>query len=214
MSEYHQFCGLARALDVIGDRWNLLIVRELLIADRRHHELRSALPGIATNLLSARLQHLADAGIVQRCDEAGRKAVRYRLTDLGQGLRGPVRELVRWGAAFMATGPAPDDTVRPQWLGLAIEALLPATGLPTGAAIGVHADGLDFTVRLTAGGPRVTAGRDNGADATVDGPTAAVLGLFSGALAPGSPAARAIEIRDPHGLLARVLATPADAAQP
>lgn len=205
MSEYHQFCGLARALDVIGDRWNLLIVRELLIADRRHHELRAALPGIATNLLSARLQDLAAAGIVQRCDEVGRKAVRYRLTDLGQALRGPVYELVRWGATFMTAGPRPGDVVQPQWLGLAVEALLPTTGLPTAGGIGVHADGLDLTVRLTPDGVRVTPGRQAGVDATVTGPTAVVLGLFAGALTPRSPATRTVEIHDPHGLIARVL---------
>ncbi|MGX4653649.1 winged helix-turn-helix transcriptional regulator [Micromonospora sp. SCSIO 07396] len=175
------------------------------MADRHHYELRAALPGIATNLLSTRLQHLAAAGIVQRCDEAGRKAVRYRLTDLGQGLRGPVHELVRWGATFMAAGPRPDDVVQPQWLGLAVEALLPATGLPTGGGIGVHADGLDLTVRLTPDGVHVTPGRDDGVDATVTGPTAAVLGLFAGALPPRSSAARIVEIHDPHGLLARVL---------
>ncbi|GLL08116.1 winged helix-turn-helix transcriptional regulator [Dactylosporangium matsuzakiense] len=211
MSQYHQFCGLARALDVIGDRWNLLIVRELLIGERRHHDLRAALPGIATNLLGERLRQLTAAGIVERRGEAGRKAVSYRLTELGHGLREPVLGLVRWGAAFMAAGPRPEDTVQPQWLALALDALLPATGLPADVGILVTADGSEFTIRAT-GRPRVVPHRDGRIDATIEAPTSVVLGLFAGALTLDSPAASRARITDPHELLAHLL--PAMTAPP
>ncbi|WP_448630988.1 winged helix-turn-helix transcriptional regulator [Cellulomonas soli] len=80
MRSYDQFCGLAYALDVIGDRWNLLVVRELLLGPRRHRDLVEALPGVASNLLGDRLRALEDAGIVARDAADGRKSVVYSLT--------------------------------------------------------------------------------------------------------------------------------------
>ncbi|MGB4777667.1 winged helix-turn-helix transcriptional regulator [Microbacterium sp.] len=205
MAEYQQFCGLACALDVIGDRWNLLIVRELLISDRRHGELKAALPGIASNLLSDRLRDLVDAGIVTRREEPGRKAVGYALTPLGLGLREPVLGLVRWGAQLMVAGPRPGDSVQPQWLALAIEALLPQSGLPE-ATILIRADGHDFTLRTSHQGARVELGAQPGPDAIVEAPTAATLGLFSGMLPAESPALGAVRTDDRNGRLAAILA--------
>src|SRR5437588_6264945 len=68
MRSYRQFCALARALDVIGDRWTLLIVRELLLRPCRYTDLRDGLPGIATNLLAERLRELEAANVVERED--------------------------------------------------------------------------------------------------------------------------------------------------
>lgn len=205
MAEYQQFCGLARALDVVGDRWNLLIVRELLVSNRRHGELRRALPGIATNLLSARLRHLVDAGIVTRCEEPGRKAVEYALTPLGLGLREPVLALVRWGAQLMVAGPRVGESVQPQWLALAIEALLPRDGLPE-ATILIRSDDHEFTLRTSAGGARVELRGSSAPDATVEASTAATLGLFSGMLSADSPALTMVRTDDPDGRLAAILA--------
>jgi DNA-binding HxlR family transcriptional regulator len=213
MSDYQQFCGLARALDLVGDRWNLLLVRELLIAPRRHHELKAALPGIASNLLAERLRHLTAAGVVHREDEVGRKAVRYRLTDLGEGLREPILGLVRWGAAVMGAGPRPTDVVQPQWLGLALEAFLdpigPTTTRPLDPCILVRAGDLEFTVRPSHATSRVVLGRADRPDATLTASPAVVLGLFSGALTPDSPAAASADLDDPHGLLTGLLAAAA-----
>ncbi|WP_293785279.1 helix-turn-helix domain-containing protein [uncultured Aeromicrobium sp.] len=205
MGEYQQFCGLARALDIVGDRWNLLIIRELLICERRHGELKAALPGIATNLLSDRLRNLVHAGIVLRREEPGRKAVRYALTPLGLGLREPVLALVRWGAQLMVTGPRPGESVQPQWLALAIEALLPRAGLPE-ATVLIRSDGQDFTLLTSAEGARVEIGAPSAADATVEAPTAATLGLFSGMLPADSPALSTTRTHDPNGRLAELLA--------
>src|SRR5690349_3680658 len=104
MRSYGQYCSMARALDVVGDRWALLIVRELLtLGDCRYSDLRRGLPGLASNLLAQRLRELEELGIVRRRElppPVG--ATVYTLTERGQELRGVVRELVRWGAPLMA----------------------------------------------------------------------------------------------------------------
>lgn len=94
---YGQFCGLARALDVVGDRWNLLIVRELLPGPLRYSELKTFLAGIATNLLAARLRTLEENGIVAR--QLGDTGVLYGLTPWGAELREPMEALGRVGRA-------------------------------------------------------------------------------------------------------------------
>ncbi len=102
---YGQYCGLARALDVVGDRWNLLIVRQLLVTPARYRDLRQALPGIATNLLADRLRDLETAGVLERrLGDDG--AVTYALTDWGGAqLREPVEGLIRWSTPMMVRGP-------------------------------------------------------------------------------------------------------------
>jgi len=129
---YGQYCGLAAALDVIGERWTLLIVRELLVAPRRYNELLANLPGIGTNLLAVRLKLLGEAEVVEQLtsDPDGR-ARRYRLTERGQSLRPMVLGLARWGMPLLDE-PDPQDEVRPEWSLVAVEAMLgtPAAGAP------------------------------------------------------------------------------------
>ena len=104
MRTYGQYCGLAKALDVIGDRWTLLIVRELMIrAGCRYTDLRNGLPGIATNLLAERLDELEENGIVYR--EAAPPPVAttlFHLTSRGQELRPVLHAIGRWGAPLIA----------------------------------------------------------------------------------------------------------------
>ncbi|MDH4353359.1 MAG: helix-turn-helix transcriptional regulator, partial [Actinomycetota bacterium] len=91
---YGQFCGLARALDHVGDRWTLLIVRELLLGPRTFAALQASLDGISPNLLVDRLRSLASDGIVRRNGAPARsKAVEYRLTDDGAALEPAVLAL-------------------------------------------------------------------------------------------------------------------------
>src|SRR5436305_5264922 len=95
---YNQYCGLAAALDMLGERWTLLIVRELLVRPCRYRDLLANLPGIGTNLLAERLKFLTDNGIVQQRDVGGRsKRQVYELTNAGQALRPVVLSLARWG---------------------------------------------------------------------------------------------------------------------
>ena len=95
---YDQFCSMARALDVVSERWTLLIVRNLMLGPRRYSDLMTELPGITTNLLAARLRAMEASGLLARRD--GRPA-RYELTALGAALEPVVIELGRWGANFM-----------------------------------------------------------------------------------------------------------------
>lgn len=119
---YGQYCGLARALDIVGDRWALLVVRELLLGSRRFGELREGLPGVATNLLTDRLRGLEQNGVVERrLDHESR--VEYALTEWGEGLREPVEALIRWSGPAMATGRADGDAFRTSWLPVALQAL-------------------------------------------------------------------------------------------
>src|SRR6185312_7009995 len=118
MRSYSQYCSVAKALDVIGDRWTLLIVRELLLAGpRRYTDLRNGLPGIATNLLSERLRDLEAAGVVIREDAPPPVAsTLFKLTARGEALRPVLRELGLWGIPYMVEGPAAEDVFRGRWL--------------------------------------------------------------------------------------------------
>jgi DNA-binding HxlR family transcriptional regulator len=116
MKRYGQVCPLARGLDVIGDRWNLLIVRELMIGPRRYTDLQAGLPGIGTNVLAARLRDLAEAGIVaHRTLPAPTPASLYELTAAGRALGPTIHALQRWGTEH-APPPEPGDAVRPSWV--------------------------------------------------------------------------------------------------
>ena len=120
VKEYGQFCALARALDQVGDRWSLLIVRELLVAPATYGTLLRRLPGLASNLLVDRLRDLQAVGLV-RLERA--RTDPYALTERGEALRPVVRELIRWGAPLMATGPG-EDVVQDHWALLALDAVL------------------------------------------------------------------------------------------
>src|SRR5438105_6157545 len=99
MRSYGQYCSVAKALDVVGDRWSLLIVRELLLQGPcRFTDLKNGLPGVATNLLSARLKELQEADLVSRSDAPPPVATAlYALTESGLTLEPVLRALGRWG---------------------------------------------------------------------------------------------------------------------
>ena len=120
MRSYGQFCALARALDIVGDRWTLLIVRELGIRPCRYRDLQDGLPGIATNLLADRLRALEDHGLVVT-EEAPPpvSATLYRLTERGTDLLPSLSSLAGWGAREMVRGQG-DDEFRTHWLALPI----------------------------------------------------------------------------------------------
>ncbi len=95
---YRRFCPFARALDVVGERWTLVILHELLAGPRRYSELKDGLPGIGTNVLADRLRKLESAGVVARETGPVGDGVRYALTERGQALAPAMAELRRWGA--------------------------------------------------------------------------------------------------------------------
>src|SRR2546422_856724 len=104
MRSYGQYCSIARALDVVGDRWTLLIVRELLLRGAcRFTDLKNGLPGVATNLLSGRLKELEEAGLISREDAPPPIATTlYDLTEDGRALEPVLKAVATWGLRYMA----------------------------------------------------------------------------------------------------------------
>src|ERR1700742_4196127 len=120
--EYGQYCGLARALELIGERWALLIVRELLARPCRYTDLLEDLPGIPTNVLAGRLKELEEAGIAERrVAPAPQRGVIYALTESGQALQGAVITLALWGNTRLGEQ-EPGEFVPPSSVAMALRA--------------------------------------------------------------------------------------------
>jgi DNA-binding HxlR family transcriptional regulator len=161
---YGQFCGIARALELVGERWGLLIVRDLLVGPRRFTDLRTGLPRIPTNVLSERLKELEQTGIVQRrVLPRPAASIVYELTEFGSGLEGVIVELGRWGAQSLGE-PGLDEIVTTDSMVMALRTTFrrdaargPAVGyeLRMGEIV-IHARVADGTVAV-AEGPLVDA---------------------------------------------------------
>lgn len=179
---YGQFCALARALDHVGERWTLLIVRELLAGPRSFRQLQEALDGISPTLLVERMRALVGDGLVERNDAPARsKAVAYRLSEAGAGLEPAMLELIRWGARWMATGPG-QDRVEPAWAALALRALLDGTRTvgPGRGIVHVDVGGTWVTIRSGAHRRAVHAGRHGAPSAVVTAGLPELLAVASG----------------------------------
>jgi DNA-binding HxlR family transcriptional regulator len=162
---YGQFCGLARALDVVGDRWTLLIVRELLVGHARFRDLAEGLPGIATNLLSERLASLVELGIITRRVEGTRPV--YELTEFGAGLREPIEAFVRWSAPLMIDGPGTDHADA-RWLAIAVPALLADAEPGPSDGTTIQVDGVALWIAPTPAGVDVHVLPDGVDDGGID----------------------------------------------
>jgi DNA-binding HxlR family transcriptional regulator len=124
--QYDQYCPVARALEVVGDRWTLLIARELLLGPRRFTDLAEGLPGIGSSVLTTRLKELEQRGLIaKRTLPPPAASVVYDLTDEGRGLGQVLAALANWGVHLLGV-PREDDEVRSSWLvlGLAVTAKL------------------------------------------------------------------------------------------
>jgi DNA-binding HxlR family transcriptional regulator len=176
---YGQFCGVARALDAVGDRWNLLIVRDLLVGPMRFNELRASLHGIATNLLSQRLRTLEAVGIVER--RLGDTGVLYALTTWGAGLREPIEALGRWATPLMKAG-RDGDAFEPRWLATALPGLLRGMTTTSALELGFEVDGVLIVLHIDAEGPRAVAQPDRRPDTILTAPPDIVVALAAGAL--------------------------------
>lgn len=204
---YGQYCGLARALELVGERWALLIVRDLLVGPRRFTDLRRGLPRIPTNILSARLKELEDAGVVHRRvlpRPAG--SVVYELTAHGRGLEPVVVSLGQWGARTLGDA-RPDEIVTADSLVMALR-----TCFQPDAARGVQA-----RYELRVGELVVHARVDDGALAAAEGPLPdadlvldagpALRPLLAGELSPDEAVAGgAVRVTGDPALLARFTA--------
>lgn len=182
MRSYGQYCGLARSLEVVGDRWNLLIVRELLIGPRRYRDLIERLHGIATNLLAERLRDLEAAGVVERRLSGRGSVVQYALTPWGAELREPIAGLIRWSTPLMIRGPE-GDVFRLEWLMLAVPALLDRQRTTTPeAAIGLDVEETVLQLRATRYGFEIGPHDGRALVGTLRAEPMCVLGLAAGAL--------------------------------
>lgn len=118
--DYGQFCGLAQATQVLGERWALMIVRDLSVGARRFKQLHDGLPGVPTTVLTTRLRELEQAGIVEREVPAPpNRGFRYALTPYGHELTPVLDALGRWGAKRMSA-PSPDDVITDSSLAAAL----------------------------------------------------------------------------------------------
>jgi DNA-binding HxlR family transcriptional regulator len=178
---YGQFCGIARSLDMVGDRWTLLIVRELLLGDRTFRELEAVLSGISPGLLTKRLTQLVDDGLLARNDAPRRsKSVEYRLTDAGRSLEPVLIELIRWGSRWMERGPG-EDRIDPRWAPLALRGLLDGQPSRRGS-VHLDLDGVKVTVEASAGRRHVAPGHRGRPDATVTASLPLVLAIATGSV--------------------------------
>jgi DNA-binding HxlR family transcriptional regulator len=127
---YDQYCPIAHALDLVGDRWALLVARELMHGPKRYTDLVERLPGIGTNILASRLRELEECGVVQRRTLPPPAASRvYELTDYGRELRPAMRELAIWGARSLGP-PTPEIGLFEGWLANAVDIVLAPVAPP------------------------------------------------------------------------------------
>ncbi len=129
-ARYAQFCSLARAAEILGERWTLLIIRELLLGQKRFGDLSDRLSGVSPTVLTTRLNALIESGVVQRVNlPPPFNAQVYELTPLGLGLKPAIRELIRWGGNFIFPM-HPGDDFEPDWGLLALDANARRTPTP------------------------------------------------------------------------------------
>jgi DNA-binding HxlR family transcriptional regulator len=203
---YDQYCGLARALDVVGDRWTLLIVRELLIAGAcRYTDLQYGLPGIATNLLADRLRQLEDSGIVVA--EAAPPPIAttlYRLTPRGEELKPVLSALGQWGEPLLKETP-PSAAFRSHWLALPLRFALAdhAPECPP-VTIEIRTGDQPITIETVDGEIRVRPGPAAAADATITATPTLVVGLLTGKFDLDTAVARGLEWQGDADALRRV----------
>lgn len=200
--DYRQFCGLARAAGVLGERWALLVVRDLTLGPRRFKDLGEGLPGVPTSVLTARLRELEQMGIVERraAQQPGGGVV-YALTPYGVELTPILDRLGRWGAQRMSA-PAPEEIITSSSLAAALRAAYRPGAVTAAATCSIHV------------GPASAWAAMDGAEVTVDvglpesTPDLIIHGgpqfrlLLAGRLSPAEAiTSGAVEIEGPHAVL-------------
>ena len=180
---YDQYCAVARALDVVGERWTLLLVRELLTGPKRFKDLLEGLSGIGTTLLTARLKDLEGHGILRRTTlppPAGSKV--YELTDLGRSLEPVVMALSRWGLKLL-DAPRREDVTRPSWAMVALRSSLELEAVHgRKETYEFRVDGELFHVQVEGDEAEVRQGPAADPDLTISGDTETLLGVAAGRL--------------------------------
>ncbi|MCX5380680.1 helix-turn-helix domain-containing protein [Streptomyces sp. NBC_00091] len=193
---YDQYCASARALDAVGDRWTLLIVRELLAGPRRYTDLHADLPGVSTDVLATRLKDMEAQGLATRrkLPPPGAATV-YELTGRGAGLLPVLTALAEWGAPDLAER-RPTDALRAHWFALPLLRRLAEAAGP--GVVDVVLDEGVFHVRLGGEGPAYGDGPAGAPDArlVLDADTCRELGEGLLSVAQGVEAGRIAVLGD------------------
>jgi DNA-binding HxlR family transcriptional regulator len=175
LRRYGDPCGIARALDVVGERWALLIVRELLFGPKRFTDLRAGLAGASPNVLSQRLRELEGGGVVQRRRAGG---ALYELTDWGRQLHPILLQLGRWGARSPAR---PTGALSVDALMVALEAtFVPDSAATLRASYELRLGEERFSVEVDRGTIAIARGTPRGADAVIETDPATLRALAFG----------------------------------
>jgi DNA-binding HxlR family transcriptional regulator len=180
-TRYAQFCALARAAEILGERWTLLIVRELLLGQKRFGDLADRLGSISPTVLAERLNALVATGVVARTAlPAPFNAQVYELTEIGRGLHPAIRELIRWGGHFLFPM-RKDDEFEPDWVLLGLDAITRRSPSPAHKIvlrIRHKAKAASFVVEGGAGGTTIARGEGT-SNAAIEARFDTVLQLIS-----------------------------------
>jgi DNA-binding HxlR family transcriptional regulator len=203
---YDEYCAIAKSLDVVGDRWTLLIVRELALRGGcRYTDLRQGLPGIATNLLADRLRELEHAGVVAREDAPPPIATTlFHLTPRGEQLRPVLDDLFRWGLPLMVEQ-KPDDAVRSHWLAGALEVMLSdhSPEQPP-VAIEIRTGDQPITIEAADGNVRIRLSAAEHPDLVLSGAPQPILGLVFGVRSLEAAQAVGVSYEGDPGVIERI----------
>lgn len=182
---YGQYCALARALDIVGERWSLLLVRELLLGPRRYTDLLAGLPGIGTNLLARRLRDLEQAGVLERQilpPPAGSTV--YALTTRGQQLESAIIALGRFGGHFLPTAEHADE-FQPRWAVVGLKLTFQAAAAQAiRTTYELRLDHEIYQVRVTDGAMQAHQGQADNPDLVIHTSATGFRDLLSGHLTP------------------------------
>lgn len=207
MRSYGQYCSVAKALDVVGDRWTFLIVRELLLRGAcRYTDLKKGLPGIASNLLADRLRDLESSGVIRREDAPPPVATTlFHLTEAGLELGPVVQAIGAWGVRFMAE-PADGDEFQGHWFTFPVSYFLRDRD-PGGPLVSIElrAASEPVVIEVSGGSVRTRLGTAAAPDLVLAGEPRLILALLSGKRTLAEVAADGLKITGDQGVLRRVL---------
>jgi DNA-binding HxlR family transcriptional regulator len=205
---YNQYCGISYALDIVGERWTLLIIRELVAGPRRFKDLLDGLPGISTNLLADRLRSLEQQGMLRRriLPPPAGSAV-YELTDTGMGLERTLLELGRWGSRFVPPSPGDATVLHAGSYALTLKTFFrPERARGMDETFELHVDDEVLNVRIVDGDLHVRQGETSAPDVRFRTDMPTYLGLLGGSVSPEEAAAAGhIRVEGDPGALRRFL---------
>lgn len=193
---YDMYCAVARSLEVLGERWTLLVVRELLTGPKRYADLQAGLPGIATNLLADRLRSLKEAGAVeQRTLPPPAASTVYQLTDRGRALKPVLQALGSWGLPLL-DAPRAEEQFRLSWLMIALDGSYRPEAAPEPVTVMLSIGGEELTVRAHGPSHVVSDGSTDDADLVVRGKMPTFLAWATGHIDDQAALDAGLEVTD------------------